>query len=203
MRITIRRCDTADMKWKKSMRNPVKKLVNPLEMLASDHETVKFLFEQCERTDPGMKRRLLSKEVFQNLHIHATLEEEIFYPAVQEKQSYEEGTVVREAYREHGPIKELIRQLEAMDEQDEAFGNRLTTLKERVLAHADKEEKQIFPLAERHLPLGAVALVMDKRRVQLMVQRPAPSVVGTLALGLIGGGFLMFILRRRKRSSVH
>jgi hemerythrin superfamily protein len=185
------------------MRNPVKKFVNPVEMLASDHETVKFLFEQCERTDPGIKRRLLSEEIFTNLHLHATLEEEIFYPAVQEKLSDEEGAVVREAYREHGHIKELIRQLEGMDEHDEAFRSRLGTLKERVLTHADNEEKRIFPLAERHPSLGSLAFAMDKRRVQLMVQRPAPSILGMLALGLVGGGLMMLLLRRKRRSSLY
>jgi hypothetical protein len=49
------------------MRNPVQKLISPLEMLASDHETVKLLFDQCEHTDPGMKRQLLSQEIFKNL----------------------------------------------------------------------------------------------------------------------------------------
>ena len=183
------------------MRNPVKKLINPLEMLASDHETVKFLFEQCERTDPGMKRRLLSEEIFKSLHVHATLEEELFYPAVQQQLSYEDGAVVREAYREHVQIKELIRQLEAMDDRDEAFSSTLGVLKDRVLSHADKEEKRIFPLAERHLPLTTVALAMDKRRVQLMVQRPAPSMLGLLALGLLGVGWMMFMLRGRSRRS--
>ena len=181
------------------MRNPVKKLVNPLEMLASDHETVKFLFQQCEPTDTGMKRRLLSEEIFKNLHVHATLEEEIFYRALQENLSYEDSAVVREALREHGQIKELIRQLEAMEAQGEAFTSRLMTLKERVLAHADKEERHIFPLAERHLPLAAVALAMDKRRLQLMVQNPAPSALGILALGLVGVGLVMFMLRGRGR----
>jgi hemerythrin superfamily protein len=185
------------------MRNPVKKLVNPLEMLASDHETVKFLFTQCEHTDPGMKRRLLSDEIFKNLYIHATLEEEIFYPAVQEHLSFEDSAVVREAYREHGQIKELIRQLEAMDERDEAFSSRLSTLKDRVLTHADKEEKRIFPLAESNLSMTAVAFAMDKRRVQLMVQRPSPSVLGMLALGFVSVGLMMFMLRRKRRSSVH
>jgi hemerythrin superfamily protein len=189
------------IKWEDGMRNPVKKFVNPLELLASDHETVKFLFEQCDHSGPGMKRRLLSQEIFENLHVHATLEEEIFYPAVQENLSYEDGAVVREAYREHGHIKELIRQLEAMDERDATFSSRLMTLKDRVSAHADKEEKQIFPLAERHLPLTAVALAMDKRRIQLMIKRPAPSVLGMLALALVGIGLMMFMFGGRGRSS--
>ena len=183
------------------MRNPVKQLVNPLEMLASDHEAVKLLFEQCQSTDPGVKRRLLSEEIFKSLHIHATLEEEIFYPAVQQQLSYEDGAVVREAYREHGQIKELIRQLEAMDDRDEAFSSTLGTLKDRVLTHADKEEKRIFPLAERQLPLTKVALAMDKRRVQLMVQRPAPSMLAMLVLGLLGVGLMMFMFQGRGRRS--
>jgi hemerythrin superfamily protein len=185
------------------MRSPVKKLINPLELLASDHETVKMLFDQCEQAGPGMKRRLLSEEIFKNLDVHATLEEEIFYPAVQEKLNYEEGAVVREAYREHRQIKELIRQFDAMDERDTAFTNHFATLKDRVLMHAEKEETKIFPLAERVLPMASVALAMDRRRLQLMVQRPAPSVIGMLALGLLSVGLALYLFGGKRRFSIN
>jgi hypothetical protein len=73
----------------------------------------------------------------------------------------------------------------------------LGTLRDHVLAHADKEEKRIFPLAERNLPMSTVAFAMDKRRIQLMVQKPAPSVLVMFALGLVGVGLAMFVLRRK------
>jgi len=182
------------------MRNPVKKFVDPLEMLASDHETVKLLFEQCEQAGPGMKRRLLTQEIFKNLELHATLEEEVFYPAIQRHLSYEEGAVVRDAFREHRQIKDLIRQLEAMDDEDAAFSSKMAALREEVQTHAEKEEQRIFPLAERSLPMNDVAFAMDKRRFQLMVQKPAPSVVAMLAFGLVAAGFLMFMFGRRRES---
>jgi len=182
------------------MRNPVKKFVDPLEMLASDHETVKLLFERCEDTGPGIKRRLLAQEIFKNLELHATLEEEIFYPAVQQHLSYEDGAVVRDAYREHRQIKDLIRQLEAMDDHDAAFTRMLGNLRDEVLSHAEKEESQIFPLAGRSLPMNEIAFAMDKRRLQLMIQKPAPSVLAMLAFGLVGLGLVVFMFGPRRQS---
>jgi hypothetical protein len=41
------------------MRNPVRKMIDPIEMLSADHESVKTLFERCQQTEPGLKRKLL------------------------------------------------------------------------------------------------------------------------------------------------
>ena len=112
----------------------------------------------------------------------------------------EDGAVIRDAYREHRQIKDLIRQLEAMDDEDAAFSSRMAALREEVQTHAEKEEQRIFPLAERSLPMNDVAFAMDKRRFQLMVQKPAPSVVAMLAFGLVAAGFVMFVFGRRRES---
>ena len=188
------------------MRNPLKKMINPLEMLSQDHETVKTLFTNCERTDPGVKRKLLAEEIFKNLQLHAQLEEEIFYPAIREHLGSEGGTLVREAYREHGEMKELIGQLEQMDYGQQPFIDRLRALRDHVVAHAEKEEERMFPLVETNLPMGELAFAMDKRRVQLMLQTPAPSVIAMFALGMVGIGAAILLFggrtkgRRRSRA---
>jgi LPXTG-motif cell wall-anchored protein len=175
------------------MRSPLRKMTNPVEMLSSDHEAVKTLFEKWDQTGPGVKRKLLAQEIFNSLRIHATLEEEIFYPAVRQHLGQQGQSFAQEAYREHANIKDLIAELEKMNEGDRSFPR---ALKAEVQSHAGKEEAQIFSLAER-LPMRDLALAMDKRRVQLMVLNPTPSLLGILGLALIGIG-LVLILRRRR-----
>lgn len=55
-----------------------------LKMLAEDHRRVANLFEQCIATDAA-KREALARGIFQALEIHSTLEEELFYPALQQE----------------------------------------------------------------------------------------------------------------------
>ena len=66
------------------MATLTQKLTNPLAMLASDHEYVKGVFTKCLNTESAAVRRVLVQEICDNLIIHATLEEEIFYPALAE-----------------------------------------------------------------------------------------------------------------------
>jgi hemerythrin superfamily protein len=179
------------------MGNAIRKMTNPVEMLSSDHETVKTLFEKWDQTRPGVKRKLLTKEIFNSLQIHATLEEEIFYPAVRQHLGQQAERFVEEAYRAHGDIKGLIEELEGMDDQDRAFSDTVRALKAQVLSHADKEETQIFPLAETSPSVRDLAFAMDKRRLQLMVVHPTPSVVGMLGLALLGIGLILILGRRR------
>jgi hypothetical protein len=79
------------------------------------------------------------------------------------------------------------------------FRTRLGTLQERVLAHARKEE-EMFPLAERSLPIGELARQMDVRRMQLMAMVRPPSGLAIMALVCIGlGAILFFALRKQDR----
>lgn len=62
---------------------------NAVEMLKKDHETVTQLFAQYERAAEA-DRSAIATQIFKELEIHATLEEEIFYPAVREQADTEE-----------------------------------------------------------------------------------------------------------------
>src|SRR5688500_5854795 len=107
------------------MRSAMRRMIDPIEMLSADHESVKALFERCQQTEPGLKRKLLVNEIFKDLYIHATLEEEIFYPAVRQHLGQEGLEFIREAYREHGNITGLIRELERLDPNKSAFMERM------------------------------------------------------------------------------
>lgn len=58
--------------------------VNAVDMLKKDHQTVTDLFNQFEHAESG-EREAIATQIFNELTIHATLEEEIFYPAVREQ----------------------------------------------------------------------------------------------------------------------
>lgn len=165
---------------------------NAVDMLKKDHEDVTQLFEQFERA-AAADRQPIANQIFSALDIHATLEEEIFYPAVREQVDFDEvmeeeeleggGTATEEveieeeadesddiiavSYQEHQMVKDLIKQLKAMDAQSNDYKERFAELKEAVLDHASEEEELIFPAARLKLDLNALGNEMQQRRIAL------------------------------------
>ena len=178
------------------MATLTQKLTNPLAMLASDHEYVKGVFTKCLNTESAAVRRVLIQEICDNLIIHATLEEEIFYPALAEWGGEEGHRFVEDALREHRDIKQGIAEVQQADVGDPDFRMRVGRLEEAVVTHAEREEAH-FPLAEARLPLGELARQMDLRRMQLMAQVRPPSGLAMIGLVLIGFGVFFFLKRRR------
>lgn len=179
------------------MATLMQKLIDPLTMLRADHAYVKQAFSRCLATDSLTARRLLVQEICDNLTIHAALEEELFYPALEQFGGQEGRQFVEQATREHREIKNRINEVMQTDVQGSDFRMQLGTLEERVLAHAEREEA-LFPMAEDRLPLRRLAKQMDIRRVQLMARVRPPSALGLMALVLIGLGALLFVTFRRQ-----
>ena len=178
------------------MATLMQKLTNPLAMLASDHAYVKGVFSKSLNTDSVAVRRMLVQEICDNLVIHATLEEEIFYPALAKWGGEEGHRFVEDALREHADIKQCMAEVQQVSVGNPDFHTRLGRLEQAVVAHAEREEAH-FPLAEAHLPLKQLAKQMDLRRVQLMSQMRPPSGLGMIGLVLLGFGLLFFMKRRR------
>lgn len=178
------------------MATLIQKLTNPLAMLASDHEYVKSLLTRCLDTDSLAVRRLMVQEIRDNLVIHASLEEDIFYPAMAELGGEKGRRFVDEAMREHQDIKQCIAEVQRTDVGCPDFRMRVGRLEQAVVTHAEREEA-LFPVVEERLPLGQLARQMDLRRVQLMAQVRPPSGVAMIGLALIGLGMLFFLKWRR------
>ena len=67
-----------------SRRNDHEHPADAIAMLKADHQRVKDLFAQYEATSNPDTKRTLAEQVFVELETHAQLEENIFYPAVNE-----------------------------------------------------------------------------------------------------------------------
>lgn len=142
--------------------------------LDTDHKAVKKMFKAYEELthssarDVDQKKRELAQEICQELTVHATIEEEIFYPALRE--ALKETDALAEAEVEHAGAKDLIAQIEAMDLADEMFDAKVKVLGEYIDHHVKEERNQIFPKARaaRGLDLVAMRDELQSRKESLM-----------------------------------
>ena len=116
--------------------------MNAIELLKMQHQEVEQLFEQVEKVE-GLQKQAIFMQIADALTVHATLEEQIFYPAVKEADT---ENLLEEAVEEHFAMKQLIAELIDMGAEAEAFDGKLQALKTAVLHHVkDEEEPQLFP----------------------------------------------------------
>jgi hemerythrin-like domain-containing protein len=121
-----------------------------IAMLKEDHRRVRDLFQEYQAaTDPRTKREL-AEEACTELETHAQLEEQIFYPAVNDD-SDEGPALVQEALQEHQQVKDLIVALREMGPDNHDFDATFRALMQNVEHHVEEEENQMFPLAEQAL----------------------------------------------------
>ena len=120
--------------------------LDAVQLLKSDHEKVADLFGKYEkgaRLTPEQKRRL-AEEICDALTVHATVEEEVFYPACDESVEKAED-LLAEARVEHQTIKEMITRIEAQQPGTVEFDAEVKVLGEYVKHHVKEEEGELFP----------------------------------------------------------
>jgi hemerythrin superfamily protein len=127
---------------------------NAIAILKDDHEKVTKLFKQFKSADNAnndTKKSAIVEEIAAALNVHASVEEEIFYPAVKKARAEETKDEVREAYEEHKQIKALLAALSKTNPDDETFDSKVKVLQEDVEHHVKEEEGQMFPDAKKFL----------------------------------------------------
>jgi hemerythrin superfamily protein len=120
------------------------------ELLKKDHETVKELFKEFEsKKEQAQAAQRIFEQVAREITVHATIEEELFYPELRDyKETHE---IVLEAVEEHHVVEQLIEELRGMSAGDEEFAAKFTVLQENVEHHVKEEEGTFFPKAEKIL----------------------------------------------------
>jgi hypothetical protein len=138
-------------------------------MLKEDHAKVKKAFKEFEKMDRSDTEtcRQLVQTVCEDLKVHTTLEEEIFYPALRE--AMEDEDILNEAAVEHETAKMLIDQLENMEPDDPNYYATFTVLGEYVMHHVKEEEGEMFPEAKKtDIDFESLAQRMQDRKAELM-----------------------------------
>jgi hemerythrin-like domain-containing protein len=127
---------------------PTKKPTNAIALLKEDHQKVKDLFDQFEEATGSATRAKIVAETLMELKVHATVEEELFYPALRQEIEDEEG-IMDEADEEHHVAKVLIAELEKMKGDEDHWEAKFTVLAENVRHHIKEEEGKMFKEAKR------------------------------------------------------
>ncbi len=152
---------------------------DPVKLLKDDHKAVKELFSEFAKADGRSKMRI-AKEAMMELQVHTTIEEEIFYPAMQRALKDEE--LMAEAEEEHHVAKMLIEELQGMEKADVHFDAKFTVLAENVQHHIKEEESEMLPKASK-IDKGTLAQLgeeMQQRKEQLTSEMKSRAKVAKL-----------------------
>jgi hemerythrin superfamily protein len=142
-----------------------------IALLTADHREVSEMFEQFEQLGDRAtsSKEKLKDKICKALIAHTTIEEEIFYPAVRAAKVEEGEDMVDEAIVEHASAKDLIKQLQEMQPDDDLYDAKVKVLSEQIEHHVQEEEKEMFPKAKKAgLDLLALGQEMALRKQELM-----------------------------------
>jgi hemerythrin superfamily protein len=113
------------------------KPVDAIALLKADHRKVEELFASYETAKGSTSKAKLAQQICTELSIHATIEEEILYPACR---GAVEDDMVDEAYVEHDGAKVLIAELMAGTPDDDFYDAKVKVLSEEIKHHVKEEE---------------------------------------------------------------
>jgi hemerythrin superfamily protein len=168
--------------------------MNAIELLKADHARVQALFRQYETAEnQAQPPRELAEQIFTELEVHASLEEELFYPAVRaqlgtvtieeeptdkvdgdadtdEADADMDTDLIAQAQEEHQAVKTLIAALRALDPGEAQFQVTFAELREGVEEHVGMEEDELMPAVAAALgrKLERLGQQLEARRGQLM-----------------------------------
>ena len=139
-------------------------------LLLEDHAEAKSLLAKVEASQ-GSEREEAFRDLVYELVRHETVEEELVYPQV--RQLLVDGDAVADARtKEEAAATRMLADLEKLDVDSQDFDRKFTQLRDDVLAHANAEEREVFP---------RLSVMKDPDRLQAMarllelVKKTAPT----------------------------
>jgi hemerythrin superfamily protein len=134
-------------------------------LLDDDHRKVERLFAEYQSAGNDQTRKSrLAQTICLELTVHATIEEEIFYPAL--RKATGEDEMIDEAEQEHHEARDLITEIEDAEQMDPLIAR----LQKAVEHHVGEERDEIFAKARKTsgLDLMALGAQLESRKRELM-----------------------------------
>jgi hemerythrin superfamily protein len=152
---------------------------NAITMLKADHQKVKGLFDQFEKAKDFRSKKKFAQDAIKELKVHATLEEEIFYPSV--RKEIDDMPLMNEANEEHHVAKVLIAELDDMKGDNDVYEAKFTVLAENVRHHIKEEEGMMFPeIKKTDIDLELLGQKMSQRKEELISEGTPPTAEESL-----------------------
>jgi hemerythrin superfamily protein len=178
------------------------------DMIRFDHSHVNLTFHQYVTTKSASVKQALAETICDALAIHASLEEEIFYPVMREQDVG--ASFVDDSVSEHAEMRRLIAAIRNADARTAQYDDLVHELMRNVLHHVADEESVLLPAAERNLDartLDALGVAMTKRRAALLAPKAGKVAINTvigfsrstvaMAVGMLAAGFALHRLTRK------
>lgn len=151
------------------------------DMIRFDHSHVMLTWHQYVATKKPVVKQALAETICDALEMHATLEEEIFYPTL--RQLGLGGDALGKSVPEHAEMRALIARIRSGDPTETRYDQLVAELMRDVMKHVADEETIVIPDAERNLSatrLNEMGMQMNKRRVQLLAPKAGKIAASTL-----------------------
>jgi len=156
------------------------------DMIRFDHSHVMVTFHQYTKDKRPSVKKALAETICDALEIHATLEEEIFYPVMRPRAA--DQKVMEKSEPEHMEMRRIIDELRRTDPRDSRHDELLFELMRDVVHHVADEETVLLPEAEQMLTkdrLSELGTQMTKRRLELVTPK-AGKIAKNTAVGFSG-----------------
>ena len=167
-----------------------------VDLLTLQHEQIRTLFTTVESTRSDVRQRAF-EELRRFLAVHETAEELITHPHAR---AAEGGRAVVDArLKEETEAKKLLADLDGMDATDVTFTTKLAALKLAVLAHAEAEEREEFPILRATTDPDRLRRMATAVRAAEAIAptHPHPSVGSSPAANLLAGPLASVLDRTR------
>jgi hypothetical protein len=195
--------------------NPLIARMSPTatRMIRMDHAHVLGQYHKLQPDASASVREATVRHICTALEIHATLEDEIFYPALREVAP--DNEVLAGSVAEHDEMRSLIATVRGLPGDDPGLDDAMAALMRAVMHHVADEEAVLLPLAERQLGaqrLSDLGAQMTERRFALAkphagqmaldLARGSPAKTTLMVVGTLAAGALMLGSVRRHRSTL-
>jgi hemerythrin superfamily protein len=154
---------------------------NAVQLLKADHRAVEELFESYEKAKGNAAKSKLAQQICTELCIHASIEEEIFYPSVTDQV---DDDTIDEAYVEHDGAKVLISELLQGTPDDHFYDAKVKVLSENIKHHVKEEEQRggLFDQAKKAgVDLDELGQRLAERKEEL-TQQGGPITLETRSM---------------------
>lgn len=139
-----------------------------IDLLTAQHQQVKSLFATLRGTKGDAASEPFD-ELRKMLAVHETAEEEIVYPALR---SIGADDIVEARLAEESDAKQALADLEKIGPSAPGFAGELASFEKAVLAHAEAEEREVFPRLQKEIDA-------DQRRKMAQAVLAAEAIAPT------------------------
>jgi len=113
-------------------------------LLKTDHDKVKRLLNEIDSKEDEQEQQKLLEQLSKEIFTHNQAEEQSFYKALLEHP--ETKALIPTSEEEHDAVENFLIDLETERKDRKKI---ITTMKDSILMHVEKEETQIFPKSKK------------------------------------------------------